>query len=180
MWAGSASRSRAPGNPWAGGVRTLRTAHGTTEHVPCPLTQTWDAAIAVRDAVYRVPGFKVVIIPVLLFPDTPQDQTIEEWAGQRRVKVLFGADDLVDRLLELADRMDIKHPPAAYHIRNEVDAVTNGLVVPAGVGPAPEPVEEAAQDLIARQVVIHQVDTVYVYVSQACSDGRDRQVLPVR
>ena len=58
--------------------------------------------------------------------------------------------------------------------------MTNGLVVPTGVGPAPEPVEEAAQDLIARQVVIHQVDTVYVYVSQACSDGRDRQVLPVR
>ena len=82
----------------------------------CPLTQTWDAAIAVRDAVYRVPGFKVVIIPVLLFPDTPQDQTIEEWAGQRRVKVLFGADDLVDRLLELADSVGVKYPPTADHI----------------------------------------------------------------
>ena len=39
--------------------------------MPCPLTQTWDAAIAVRDAVYRVPDFKVFIIPVLLLTDTP-------------------------------------------------------------------------------------------------------------
>ena len=64
------------------------------EHVPCPLTQTWDAAIAVRDAVNHAPGFKVFIIPVLLFPDTPQDRLIEEWATQRRVKVIFGSDDL--------------------------------------------------------------------------------------
>ena len=39
-------------------VRTSRPSNGM-EHVPCPLTQTWDAAIAVRDAVYRVLGFKV-------------------------------------------------------------------------------------------------------------------------
>ena len=76
-------------------VRTLQTVHGK-EDVPCPLTQTWDAAIAVRDAVYRALGFKVFIIPVLLLPDTPRDPLIDKWAGQRRVKVLFGADDLVD------------------------------------------------------------------------------------
>ena len=81
-----------------------------TEYAPCPLTHTWDAAIAVRDVVYRALGFKIFIIPVLLLPDTPPNQAIEKWATQRRVKVLFGADDLVDRLLELADRMDIKHP----------------------------------------------------------------------
>ena len=99
--------------------------------MPCPLTQTWDAAIAVRDAVYRVLGFKVFIIPVLLLPDTLRDPLLDEWAGQRRVKVLFGADDLVNRLLALADRTEIKHPPTAGHIRNEVEAVTKGLVTPA-------------------------------------------------
>ena len=114
-------------------VRTSRPSNGM-EHVPCPLTQTWDAAIAVRDAVYRVLGFKVFIIPVLLFPDTPQDQTIEEWATQRRVKVLFGADDLIGRLLELADSVGVKYPPTADHIRNEMAAVTNGLVAPARDG----------------------------------------------
>ena len=58
-------------------VWTLHTAHGP-EHVPCPLTQTWDAAIAVRDAVYRVLGSKTFISPVLLFTNTPQDPLIEE------------------------------------------------------------------------------------------------------
>ena len=126
------------------------------EHVPCPLTQTWDAAIAVRDAVNRVPGFKVFIIPVLLFPDTPQDRLIEERAPQRRVKVLFGSDDLVDRLLELADSVGVKHPPTADHIWNEVAAVTNGLVAPARDGGG----HEAVQEFIARQAVIQHVDTV--------------------
>ena len=66
------------GGPYSvdGTVWTLHTAH-ETEQVPCPLTHTWDAAIAVRDAVYRVLGFKVFIIPVLLFTDTPPNRTIE-------------------------------------------------------------------------------------------------------
>ena len=112
-------------------VWTLRTSQGI-EHVPCPLTQTWDAAIAVRDAVDRVLGFKVFIIPVLLLTDTPPDPSIEEWAAQRKVKVLFGADNLVDRLLALADGTGVTYPPTADHILNEVDAVTGGLIVPAG------------------------------------------------
>ena len=142
------------------------------EHVPCPLTQTWDAAIAVRDAVNRVLGFKVFIIPVLLFPDTPQDQTVEEWATQRRVKVL--SDDLIGRLLELADSVGGKYPPTADHIRHEVAAVTNGLVVPARDGGG----QEATQEFMARQVVIQHVDVVNIHVTSAHADGRDPQGLP--
>ena len=153
-------------------VRTSRPSTGW-RHVPCPLTHTQDAAIAVRDAVNRVPGFKVFIIPVLLLTDTPQDRLIEEWAGQRRVKVLFGSDDLVGRLLALADRMEIKHPPTAGHIRNEVATVTNGLVTPARVGGG----HEEVQEFIARQAVIQHVDTVNIHVTSAHADGRDPQRL---
>ena len=158
-----------------GTVWTLRTSQGV-EHVSCPLTQTWDAAIAVRDVVNRVLGFKTFIVPVLLLTDTPPDPSIKEWAWRRRVKVLFGADDLVDRLLELADRTGVKHPPTADHILNEVDAVTGGLVAPVKNEVSPE----AAQELLARQVLIHRVDTVNIYVTQADANGRDPQVLPVR
>ena len=145
------------------------------EHVPCPLTQTWDAAIAVRDAVYRVPGFEAFIIPVLLFPGTPPEP-VSSRSGptQRRVKVLFGSDDLVGRLLELADSVGVKHPPTAGHIRNEVAAVTNGLVVPARDGGG----QEAVQEFIARQAVIQHVDTVNIHVTSAHADGRDPQGLP--
>ena len=121
------------------------------EHVPCPLTQTWDAAIAVRDAVHRVLGFKVFIIPVLLFTDTPRGPLIEEWAGQHRVKVLFGADDLVERLVErllaLAYSMGAKHRPTTDDILKEVDAVSGGLLAPARDGDG----YEAVQKFIARQ-----------------------------
>ena len=151
----------------------LQTVNGM-EHVPCPLTQTWDAAIVVRDAVNRVLGFRVFIIPVLLFPGTPQDRLIEEWATQLRVKVLFGADGLVGRLLELADSVGVKHPPTAGHIRNEVAAVTNGLVAPSWDGGS----HEAVQEFMARQVVIQHVDTVNIYVTSAHADGRDPQGLP--
>ena len=84
--------------------------------------------------------------------------------------MLFGADDLMDRLLALADRMEIKHPPTADHIRNEVAAVTNGLVAPARDGGG----HEAAQELIARQVVIQHVDTVNIYVTEAQAKDRAR------
>ena len=130
------------------------------EHVPCPLTQTWDG--------------EAFIIPVLLLTDTLPNQTIEERAGQRRAKVLFGADDLVGRLLELADSVGVKHPPTADHIRNEMAAVTNGLVAPARNGGG----HEAVQEFIARQVVIQHVDTVNIYVTSAHADGWGPQKLP--
>ena len=155
-------------------VWTLRTSQGM-EHVPCPLTQTWDAAIAVRDAVNRVLGFKTFIIPVLLFTDTPSDPSIKEWAAQRKVKVLFGADDLVDRLLELADRARVQHPPTAAHILNEVDVLTAGLVSPRQDGVS----REMVQELTTRQVLIQHVDTVNIYVTPASADGRDSQGLRV-
>ena len=94
-------------------------------------------------------------------PAPLRNRLIQEWAGQRRVKVLFGSDDLVGRLLALADRMEINHPPTAGHIWNEVAAVTNGLVVPARDGGG----HEAVQEFIARQVVIQHVDTVNIHVT---------------
>ena len=86
------------------------------------------------------------------------------------------SDDLVGRLLELADSVGVKHPPTAGHIRNEVAAVTNGLGAPAWDGGG----HEAVQEFMAGQVVIQHVDTVniYVYVTSAHADGRDPQGLP--
>ena len=170
----------------------LRTIHGV-EKVDCPVTQTWDAATAVRDTIYQVLGFKVFIIPVLLFTDTPPDPAIEQWGWRRGVKILFGSDDLVDRLLALAEQTGVKYPPTADHIMNEVDAVTGGLVAPTrdeGEGPAGVLVDrqkgtpaqdnglETAQNLLPRQVVIHHVDTVNIHVASAVGDGRDLLVPP--
>ena len=171
---------------------TLQTVNGP-EHVDCPVTQTWDAATAVRDTIYRVLGFKTFIIPVLIFTDTQRDPAIEQWGYRRGVKVLFGADDLVDRLLALAEETVVKHPPTAHHIMNEVGAVTGGLFAPAAdavedpagvlvdrqrVTPGRDGSLEAARDLFPRQVVIHHVDTVNIHVASAHGDGRDLGVPP--
>ena len=170
----------------------LQTIHGI-EKVDCPVTQTWDAATAVRDTIYQVIGFKVFIIPVLLLTDTPYDPAIEQWGCRRGVKVLFGADDLVARLLALAEQTGVKYPPVATHIANEVDAVTDGLLAPAGdevdgpagvhaagrlVGPTRGKSLEVVPDLLPRQVVIHHVDTVNIHVASAHGDGRDLRVPP--
>ena len=170
----------------------LETIHGI-EKVDCPVTQTKDAANAVRDTIYQVLGFKVFIIPVLIFTDTPPDPAIEQWGYRRGVKVLFGADDLVDRLLALAEETVVKYPPTAAHIMNEVDAVTGGLFAPArdevegpaGVlvdrqpgTPGRDGISEAASDLMPRQVVIHHVDVVNIHVASAQGDGRDLWVPP--
>ena len=182
------------GGPYSvnGAVWSLRTIHGV-QQVDCPLPQAWDAAIAVRDAIHRELGFQVFIIPVMLFTDTPRDPVIEDMAWRYKVKVLFGVDDLVDRLLALADQTVINYPPTADHIMNEVDAVTGGLVAPAAdevEGPAGVLVDrqqgtlaqdnglEGTPDLMPRQVVIHHVDTVNIHVASALGDGRDQQVPP--
>ena len=171
---------------------SLQTIHGV-EQVDCPLPQAWDAAIAVRDAIHRELGFKVFIIPVMVFTDTPRDPVIEDLAWRHKVKVLFGTEDLVGRLLALADQTEINYPPTADHIMNEVDAVTGGPFAPAAdevedpagvlvdrqqVTPGRDGSLEAARDLIPRQVVIHHVDTVNLYVTSAHGDGRDLGVPP--
>ena len=55
----------------------------------------------------------------------------------------------MDRLLALADSVGVKHPPTADHIRNEMAAVTNGLVAPA-------------RDGGGHEAVIQHVDTVNI------------------
>ena len=99
-----------------------------TEHGPCPLTQTWDAAIAVRDAVYWALGFKVFIIPVLLLPDTQPDPLIEEWAGHWEP----GPDPYLDwkRRSGLHPHLeDLPRPPDQEDIASEARRVPRKLKI---------------------------------------------------
>ena len=95
-----------------------------------PLTQTFDSAIALRDAVKIRLGRSVHIIAVILFPDMQPDRDIEAWARARGVMVLWGCRNLVGRLLRLAEEVGVHEPPTAQDIRAEVAAVTQGLVAP--------------------------------------------------
>ena len=112
------------------GVWRLHTQSGAEQVVTCPLVQTLDAAFAVKDAVKKRLRRRVYVLPVLVFPDMAADPSIDILAASRRVQVLWGGHDLVNRLIHLSQIVGIGYPPTAQDIREEVEAVTQGLIRP--------------------------------------------------
>ena len=95
------------------------------------------------------------------------DEAIEAWATQAGVRVLFGAERLVDRLVHLADTCNFFYPPTAEEVAEEV-----GLVMPGLGEPATARAPEASMDLGARQVIIQHASVVNVYTIGATTRSR--------
>ena len=79
-----------------------------------------------RNEIHGQTGYKVFIIPVVVFPDMAPDPAIEEYAQRTNVVVVWGAEYLLTDLEAAARRVGVDHPPRANYIRNEVGAVTVG------------------------------------------------------
>ena len=94
-------------NATEGGEWRLHSANGP-ETIPSPIAQTFDAAIAIRDIIKAQLNRKVFIFPVLCFPDMAPDPIIEARAAEGHVTVLWGGDDLIGRLKELAKTQTIQ------------------------------------------------------------------------
>ena len=124
-----------------------------------PLKQAWDSTMGLHDHLQkRIAGNRnPFIVPVIVFPDMQPDEDIEAWAMQAGVRVLFGADRLVERLVELADTCNFFYPPLAGEVAEEV-----ALVMP-GLGDI-EPKSQAV-DMQARQVVIQHAAVVNIYTT---------------
>ena len=117
----------------------LHTVDGT-EEVPCPIQQTWDASLAIKTAVKRRLGRKTFVIPVLLFPDMLPDPEIERFVeADGRVNLMWGEEDLVNRLIALPETDKVYNPPDAGQIVAEVAAVRPALDFDAADAPDPEP-----------------------------------------
>ena len=131
----------------------LATPNGE-EKKPTPAKQAWDAALQLHDYLQEhITGSRnPFVLPVLVFPDMAQDPDIEGWAAQAGIHVLFGAERLVERLVELAATARVYFPPTAEEIAEEVE-----LVMPGVADPAP-----AAVDLQTRQVIIQHADVVNI------------------
>ena len=126
-------------NATEGGEWRLHSANGP-ETIPSPIAQTFDAAIAIRDIIKAQLHRKVFIFPVLCFPDMAPDPIIEARAAEGHVTVLWGGDDLIGRLKELAKTQTIHRPPTAERIAQEVELIQPGMGHPAGApGPASAP-----------------------------------------
>ena len=154
----------------------LETRDGREEK-PSPLCQTWDAAMSLREDIIDILGDTCCfVIAVLLFPDMEPDPAIAAAAKRSNVHVLWGTDNLMNRLAEFAARKAY-YPPNAEDIRREVTAVTDGQVLYAEEGPGqchgeeglfpPEQPALAAPrlEVPASGITIGHVDTLIVHTA---------------
>ena len=143
-------------NATEGGEWRLHSVNGP-ETIPSPIAQTFDAAIAIRDIIKAQLHRKVFIFPVLCFPDMAPDPIIEARAAEGHVTVLWGGDDLIGRLKELAKTQTIHRPPTAERIAQEIELIQPGMGHPAGA-PAPASVPataDAVVELPGGRLVVH-------------------------
>ena len=82
------------------------------------------------------------IIAVLLFPDMEPDPDIAAMAVREHAHVIWGADNLFERLKEIAAATPVYSPPNAEDIRREVAAVTGNQILYAEQDPDQDHEEE--------------------------------------
>ena len=148
--------------------------------IPCPMKVTWDAALQIREAVKRHLGRKVFVVAVLVFPDMEPDIDIEIRAENDRVKVLFGTNNLVERLVDLVADEEIFNPPTAWLVDEIAETLMPFLangdddddqpeLLPDLPEPGPKPDQPGLAerignvDLSGRPAEIHHADIVNVY-----------------
>ena len=120
-------------------------------HQDSPAAQAWSAAKSVPEVIKERIGRGVYIVSVLAMPNMVPDEAIVTAAARHHVDVIFGTDRWVERLVELAQPHDIKRPPTAAEIDQEVPLVMPELAGPASPNPGP-------------QVVIQHVDQLHLHV----------------
>ena len=103
------------------------------------------------------------VIAVLLFPDMEPDPAIVAEAQRSNVHVLWGTDNLMNRLAAIAARKAY-YPPNADDIRREVAAVTDGQTADAGEAPEqPEAPAVPRLEIPAAGITIGHVDALIVH-----------------
>ena len=136
-------------------------------NIPCPMKVTWDAALQIRETVKRRLGRKVFVVAVLVFPDMELDPDIELRAENDRVKVLFGTDNLVERLANLVAGDDIFNPPTAWLVDEIAETLMPFLVSNAPLALSTEEPEEEADvrelNVTGRPIEVRHADVVNVY-----------------
>lgn len=88
-----------------------------------PIALTWDSAMQIRQVGKDMLNRKIFVIPMLLFPDMERDHAIEARAADAKVKVVFGTESLVERILSAFFDDDIFNPPSGYLIDELAEAL---------------------------------------------------------
>ena len=145
---------------------------------------TWDAAMSLREDIIDVLGDTCCfVIAALLFPDMEPDPAIVAEAKRSNVHVLWGTDNLMNRLAAIAARKAY-YPPNAEDIRREVAAVTDGQIAYAEevqdqchgeerlfLPEQPEAPAAPRLEVPAAGITIGHVDTLIVHTAPGAGDG---------
>ncbi len=115
--------------------------------------------MAVRDHLKEKIGRKVFMLSVLLLPDMEWDKDIELMADDKTA-IMFGVEDIVERLVDLAEERDVYGTPSPHIAERIVDTLMPQLKV--GL---PDEDDAASSDvtLSDRPVEVHHADVVNVY-----------------
>ena len=154
----------------------LHTPDGGLDAKGSPLQQADDAAMDLRNEIYRNTSFKVFVVPVVVFPDMVLDPAIERCAQRTNVRVIWGTEHLLADLEAVARRIVVDHPPRASYIKNEVRAITVGSDTGADQStdsghPRTDTASGAAVEqleLAGAHITIHHVERLIVQQAPDC------------
>ena len=133
--------------------------------VPDLIEEAWQAAGQVRLAIKGELGIGAYTIPVIISDDMGPDAGIMEAAQGRGVRVFFGQDDVVQRLVNLPDEEQLQPQLNSRYIQKEV-ALLRRRFAPEAKTP-----EAASLELGDGRLVIQHVDVVNVYVTTGYDAG---------
>ena len=142
------------------GIWYRRGADGRDIEVADPLETVWEAGMAARDEIHRDYNFGGFVVPVAVFTDMDPDETILEERGSPGVKVLWGLDDLVERVIRQLPEDKRRSDLSSKYIQRDVKALTRGPSPEGGAAP-----EEVQVDLESGVLNLNDAKSVIVNVA---------------
>ena len=153
------------------GTWYLKMPDGTERQVGSIFKETRDATMELhRWLQERIPdGRSPFMVPVVIFPDMAPDETIDAWAVQSNVRVVWGSGHLVERLIDMARTCRFYYPPTAGEVQEEVRLIL-GAAAPEHAEEQQEPEQRELdrdrhepREGEARHVTIH-IDVLNLYL----------------
>ena len=132
---------------------------GGKTSVPDLIEEAWQAAGQVRLAIKGELGIGAYTIPVIIFDNMGPDAGIMEAAQGRGVRVFFGQDDVVQRLVNLPDEEQLQPQLNSRYIQKEVALLRRRFA------PEEKTPEQAFLEIGDGGLVIQHVDIVNVYIN---------------
>ena len=134
-------------------------SEGGPKEVDSPVNQARDAAIGLRQAIRENLRRSVYVYASLGFTDMEPDNHILAEARLQKVHVVWGGENLADRIIEISASEKIFVPPTADDIQEEGRLFVPGLEYLGGNAP------RAGMEMEARQMFTLTVQNLHIHIT---------------